>query len=191
MNWFERVTRTVEQNDRWAAHARTPETRARIRRWSRRETLGAILMMTGAVPLFLHPLALIVFIIWFNHWYVYASYFGAALGVVIVGVAVSSHALDRRLDAMYADGHESTGRVDELITHPGSGDDPTSYDLMVSIELPGPTTLHRRVRWGEGGLHPSRFVGRRIRLRHNTLEPDNLGDVHFDGWPDETRGTGR
>jgi len=191
MSWFERVTRTAEQNEKWMARARTPETRARIRRWSRLETLGAILMMSGVVPLFIHPVAVLVIVIWFNHWYVYVGYFGGAVGALLAGAALSSHALDKRLDAMYADGHSSIGRVDEVITHPGSGDEPTTYDLMVSVELPGPTTLRRRVGWGDGGLHPSRFTRRAIRFRHNALDPDDLGDVRFDGWPDETKGAGR
>ncbi|AKS30873.1 hypothetical protein AFA91_02170 [Mycolicibacterium goodii] len=43
---------------------------------------------------------------------------------------------------------------------------------------------HRGGRGEEDGWgSPERWVGRRIRFRHNTVDPDDHHDVRFDGWP--------
>lgn len=62
--------------------ARTPETRARIRRWSRVESVGIVVTLLGIVLLFLAPFASVAVVIWssitdvdrtFLHWWIWAS----------------------------------------------------------------------------------------------------------------------
>ncbi|WP_235737886.1 hypothetical protein [Nocardioides alcanivorans] len=92
--------------------------------------------------------------------------------------------------ALYADAHVSVGMVDEVMTHPGipGSGSPSHYTLVVSVDLPGQRTLRRQVQLGEWQLRPStRRFGRRIRLRHNTLDPENHSDAFFDGWADEPK----
>lgn len=100
-----------DQTADWIAKAGTPETRARVRRWSRVETTG-----------------------------VYAAI----------------------------------------------GDDTTTYELRVSTEPPGGIVLRRKV-YRDGG-DPDRHTGEAVRFRHNTLDPDDLDDVLFDGWGDRAQG---
>lgn len=62
----------------------------------------------------------------------------------------------------------------------------TTYEFLIFAELAGSVVLRRRLYWGQddGWLSPERWIGRQIRFRHNTLDPDALYDVRFDGWPD-------
>lgn len=87
------------------------------------------------------------------------------------------------------DGQASGGRLTEVITHPGGGEDQPTYEFLIAAELPGSVMLRRRLYWGEddGWLSPERWTGRRIRFRHNTLDLDDLYDVRFDGWADEPK----
>ncbi|MFE6773504.1 hypothetical protein ACFVFD_31470 [Streptomyces fimicarius] len=62
-----------------------------------------------------------------------------------------------------------------------------TYDLVVRAELPGRPALRRTLGWGSGDSSgpDDRWAGRAIRLRHNTLDPDDEHDALFDGWPDD------
>ncbi len=180
-----------EQTRRWMSLTRTPATRSRIRFWSRWEVVSFWIMIGGGIS----ALALPLFGIGFGvraalaedpalFWW-FAVPFSVTMVLFIAGSALGSHAKDRRLTAMYADGHSSVGRLDEVITYPGGGDDHTTYDFQVSAELPGPVILRRTLRWGEeDGLPPERWIGRPLHFRHNTMDPDDLHDVRFDGWAD-------
>lgn len=118
---------------------------------------------------------------------------GLAIVLLLVVGFLGSHAKERRLTALPADGHASVGRADEVITHPGIGEEQATYEFQISPGLlPGPALPRRRLSWGEedGWISPERRVGRAARFRRNTLDPDDRHDVLFDGWPDQAKRDG-
>lgn len=187
------------QTREWMARARTPETRAEIRRWSRWETTSACLLLVGAACGVATPLSGLGLAAWHVvHgdapwlWWLLGSLAITAL-FLMAGSWLGSYSSDRRLTVLYADGHVSIGRLDKVITQPGGGDEQTSYDFAISAELSDGVVLHRELHWGEDSslLYPERWVRRTIRFRHNTLDPNNLGDVLFDGWVSADNGGAR
>lgn len=73
------------------------------------------------------------------------------------------------------------GTLDRAIEHPGSGDDPTWFDLRISAVPQEGAALRRRLHvQGEGF---GRRVGGPVQFRHNTFDPDDLDDVQFVDWP--------
>ena len=68
----------------------------------------------------------------------------------------------------------------------GEGDLVTVYRVRVTAWLSDELTLHRHLDGGKSdhGGPDETWIGRRIRVRHNTLDPEDLYDVRFDGWPD-------
>ncbi|MEU3053650.1 hypothetical protein [Streptomyces griseus] len=187
MEWLAQwIHNADDQTDDWMSKTATPGTRTRIRRWSRMETVGVVATLAAVPLLLLAPLAMLAFAIWFSvagigrtdvYWWLW----GITVGVPLVGGILMAIGSDRRLAACFADGYVSTGRVDRVIECPGSGDDTTSYELRVSAELPGGVVLRRKVY--QEGYSPLRRVGGPIRFRHNTLDPEDLHDVLFDGFP--------
>ncbi|MET7641238.1 hypothetical protein [Streptomyces sp. NPDC005438] len=105
----------------------------------------------------------------------------AVTAVLVLGGMALLSVVEGRLDeAVYADGHESVGRIDKvIITSPGGGEADASYDLMVSAVAPGPVTIHRRITWGTTPANMTYRTGHRVRIRHNTLDPGNSRDVMF------------
>lgn len=193
-----RLTTPSRQTLNWMARARTAETRAEIRRWSRRETVSACLLLIGAVCGFASPLVGVGLGVWHLiqgdapwFWWLVGT-IGITALFMLAGSILGSRASDRRLTALYADGQATMGRLDKVITHPGGGDEQTTYEFLISAELPEGVVLHRTLYWGEDDSWPSprRRVGRSIRFRHNNLDPDDLRDVLFDGWVERTTGTG-
>lgn len=178
---------TDQQTRGWMARARTPKTRAEIWRWSRWEAVSACLLLVSAFGIPLIGVSLAVWHIIYRHapwlWWLFGS-LGAAAVFLVAGSWLGSHANRRRLTALYADGHVTVGRLDEVITHPGDGDEQTTYRFLFSAELPDGVILHRRLFWGEDNslISPQRWVGRSIQFRHNTLDPADLYDVRFDSW---------
>lgn len=179
---------TDEQTREWMAAARTPETRARIRRWAKAETVGMTTLLVGLALVILAVFASIAMAIWvgvsdIDHtgllWWIW----GVAIGMTACGIAANLVAARRREEACFADGQSSVGTLDRAIEHPGSGDDKTWWDLRITAGLPDGTTLHRRLHVEGEGF--DRRVGGRLRFRHNTLDPDDFDDVHFGGWLDQ------
>lgn len=181
MTWFEQITKTTEQNRRRMSLARTPETRARISRWSRLETVGDLLMLPGIFAIFAAPVATVIISFWFAFtdsfradvfWWIW----GVAIGVFALTMTINNVASAQRLKAMFADAHVSVGRIDKVITTPGSGDEQTTHDIIISAEVTGPEIIHRKLGWNEAE-DPHRWVGKSIRFRHNTLDPENHLDA--------------
>ena len=178
---------TDEQTREWMAAARTPETRARIRRWAKVETVTVFMMFAGIALLLVAPFASIAVAIWSSvtdveRTYLYWWIWGVSGVLAVGGVVVAMVASSRRQRACFADGRIAVGTVERAIEHPGSGDDQTWFDLRISAELQGGATLRRRLHLE--GEHLDRRVGRPVRFRHNTLDADDLDDLLFDGWPD-------
>ncbi|MDQ0613446.1 hypothetical protein QF046_001087 [Microbacterium sp. W4I4] len=188
------------QREEWESRARTPQTRADIRRWARWEAVGLWLLLGSMFcVLIAAPILGIGFGVWgaFDSgapswmWGLFGSA-GLGIAMMTAGAILSSHAKERRMTALYADGQVSVGRLHEVFTHPGGGEDQTTYEFLILAELPDEEThtgaiLRRRLYWGEDdswGQGPERWIGRSIRFRHNTLDPDALYDVRFDGWAD-------
>ncbi|MFI1463232.1 hypothetical protein [Nocardia carnea] len=189
MKWLDQRIQLHNADDQtadWMAKARTPETCARIRRWSRLEAIGVMAALAGLVVLVTAPIATVALIIWFyvsgiDRIDVYWLLWSVAIGVPLVGGILMTVGSSRRRAACFADGYVSTGRVDRVIEQRTVGDDQAWYELGVSAVMPDGEVLHRKVY--RDGNDPSRRIGRPIRFRHNTLDPDVLHDVLFDGWP--------
>ncbi|MEU3269344.1 hypothetical protein ABZ639_00775 [Saccharomonospora sp. NPDC006951] len=197
LRWLEQripLHNADDQTADWMAKARTPQSRARIRYWSRVETIGVFVALAGIATLLAAPIATLALVIWFSvadidHTAVYWWLWGVAAGVPLAGALAMVVGSNRRLDACFADGQLSTGRVDRVVEHRGGGDDPVTYELRISAELPDGVVLHRTVH--RDGKAPSRRVGAAIRFRHNTLDPDDLHDALFDGFPGTEAKRGR
>ncbi|MET7641130.1 hypothetical protein [Streptomyces sp. NPDC005438] len=179
----------------WAGRARTPETRARIRRLSRIDNISMGIMLTGMGLFVLMILVSIVLGIWFwiagtSRSDVFLWGFGTALGVLLVGAVPEALVSSRLHAAQFADGDTTLGVIDAVtpveVPQGSDGDSYPWFTLTVSAELPQQVVLRRSVDWwsNDGECR----VGRPIRFRHNTLDPHDLHDVRFDGWPDETGG---
>lgn len=189
------LTSTDQQTREWMSRARTPQTRAEIRRWARWETVSFCLLLIGGVCALSTPIIGVGLAVWhmIHDEAPWLSWFFGSLGItalfLLAGAWLGSHASDRRLTALYADGQASVGRLDEVITHPGGGDEQTTYEFIISAELPDSVVLRRKLYWGEdrGWFSPERQVGRAIRFRHNTFDPHDVHDVRFDGWGDSTK----
>lgn len=181
----------ARQRAEWENRARTAATRAEIRRWSRWETVSFWHLMASLVCMGASFILGFAGVVWNlvderSPSWMWAMFGPLGLTVVLLtaGAALGPHAKERRLTALYADGQASEGRLTEVITHPGGGEDQTTYEFLISAELPDSLILRRRLYWGEddGWPSPERWTGRQIRFRHNTLDPDELYDVRFDGW---------
>lgn len=181
---------TDEQTRGWMASARTPETRARIRRWSKVETVGMTTILVGIALIVLASFASIPVAVWSSatdnnrpdpYWWIW----GVAIGVTACGTVADLIATRRREEACFADGWVIVGTLDRAIEHPGSGEDKTWYDLRISAELPNGATLRRRLHVEGEGFE--RHVGDRMRFLHNTLDPEEVDDVRFAGWSDRKK----
>ncbi|RII20510.1 hypothetical protein DSC45_04720 [Streptomyces sp. YIM 130001] len=85
-----------------------------------------------------------------------------------------------------AGGHLAVGVIDDAIEDGPGSDVQGSDTLVISAEVPGQVTLHRRVTCplpmpGSG----RRLVDRTITFRHATLDPCFVNDVLVVRWPDE------
>ncbi|SKP26322.1 Uncharacterised protein [Mycobacteroides abscessus subsp. abscessus] len=156
--------------EHWASLAKTPETRARIRRLSRIENITIWPMVVGGLLLLLMLPVTLGSMIWF--W-------------------ITSALLGR---AQYADADSAIGVVEGVTSweeRDGEGDLVTVYRVRVTAWPSDELTLHRHLDGGRSdhGGPDETWIGRRIRILHNTVDPDDLYDVRFDGWPDrETKG---
>lgn len=160
--------------EKWMRHAKTPETRAGIRRWSRWSDfffwVGVLLVLGG-----------IVFVVWSvvtvrHNGPVFWWSIAVTAVLVLVCTGCGSYASGRLSEARFADGQVSVGTVEEVIKHTGA-EGPDTCDIVVSASLSG-TVIHRKI----DGIVGDSDVGDRIRFRHNTLDSEDLDDVLFDGW---------
>ncbi|MFD0556454.1 hypothetical protein FB566_1694 [Stackebrandtia endophytica] len=155
------------------ARAKTPQTRASIRRWSLWSDfyfgIGVLLVIAG-----------ITFIAWSVNTERHDGpvfWGGIVVAVVLVGVCVGfgSHASSRLSEALWAEAHVSIGTVEKVVKYSTEG--PDLYDVVVNSSLTD-SPFRREI---TGQLGPT-DVGDQIRFKHHTLDPDDLGDVLFDGW---------
>lgn len=165
--------------EEWLRQAKTPETRARIRRWNRWATFSARL----CVSLMLGGIAFIVWSVVTDRHHGLA-FWGAIVGIVVLflGCTVGDAYANTHLnEARFADGRESVGTVTEAIMNPGA-DGPDTYDIALDAVVSG-AVLHRKVT----GLAAFSAAGDRVRFRHNTLDPEDFDDIRFEGWAGSAR----
>lgn len=118
---------------------------------------------------------------------------------MLVGLAVYIPADNKLTRAKYADADSSIGVVREVTsreTTDAENSIVTEYTLVVTAELDGGVTLRRHLTTTRGSgnepEHPNQsWIGRRVRFRHNTLDPDDVYDEQFEGWPDQERKRGK
>lgn len=180
--------------DYWASRAKTPQTRARIRRLSRLGNISIGILLTGIGLFGLMILVSIALCIWF--WIddiscpgIFIWGFGITMGVTAIGGVLNVIADWRLAEAKFADGHCSVGVVDSVIVLEGAEGDgfsTTLYTLAVRAALPNEVMIRRHIDWGAGDSRgpDETWIGRRILFRHNSLDPDDLWDVRFEGWSD-------
>ncbi|UED86287.1 hypothetical protein [Streptomyces profundus] len=159
----------------------TPETKARARRWSRVERF-AVRMTFVAIGL--PPVALGVAVLLHMNgddsafgvvWWVV----GAAAVVLVAAAFLEIHAQGHLTEAKFAAGYLSAGMVDEVIEEPSEVLAPSTLTLMITAELPGRVRIRRRLDSSMYQAGPGARVGQTMIFRHNTLDPDDLGDVVF------------
>ncbi|MFF0506525.1 hypothetical protein ACFYUH_23375 [Streptomyces fimicarius] len=183
---------TCGQTDEWTSRAKTPETRARIRRWSRVEDVSRWILLVGTVAFVASVPVGIGLAVWFwtagvGRFDVFAWLYGSGVVVLLIAVGLDAWAGPRLAEARFADGRCTVGTIEEVVELPGpDADGNPTYDLVVRAELPGRPALRRTLGWGSGDSSgpDDRWAGRAIRFRHNTLDPDDEHDALFDGWPD-------
>ena len=185
--------------ERWASVAKTPETRARIRRLSKLDNFCSAVMLTGIGLFVLMIPVAIVLGIWFwiagiHRPEVFMWGFGIGIGVGLLGAIPLTVVSDRLHRAQFADADTAIGVVERVTSREerdGEGSLTTIYRVSLTARLSDELTLRRHLDGGKsdhGGPDES-WVGRRIRFLHNTPDPDDLTDARFDGWPDhETKG---
>ncbi|MFE7622335.1 hypothetical protein [Streptomyces sp. NPDC057509] len=186
---------TSEQTDEWMGRAKTQETRARIRRWSRWEGVSQWILMIGALAFAASVPVGIGLGIWFwvagvERFDVFVWLYGSSTGVLLIGAALDSGAGSRLAEARFADGQCTTGAVEKVIELPqNDADGNPTFCLALRAGLPGGTVLRRTIHWGSGDSSgpDDRWIGRAIRFRHNTSDPDDEHDALFVGWPDDTK----
>ncbi|RDB49114.1 hypothetical protein DVB87_04810 [Tsukamurella tyrosinosolvens] len=183
--------------ERWASVAKTQETRSRIRCLSRTQNISlGIMLVGGALFVLMIPVA-IVLGIWFwiadiDRPEVFMWGFGTGIGVLLLGALPEIIVSDRFHQAQYADADTVIGVIESVTSHDerdGEGDLAIVYRLHVTARLSDGLTLYRHLEGGTSvhGGPDETWVGRRIRILHNTLDPDDFIDARFDGWPDGER----
>ena len=184
--------------DFWAARAKTPETRALIRRLSRLEDITNGILLAGLLLFLLMCLTMVVLAIWFwaegaGDSTIFLWMLGVTLGVTVASVFLNSAVETRLAQAKFADGYSSVGVIDAVRSWEGTdgeGSPETFYTLHVTAALPDGVTIRRHMDWSTDGGSGSpdtpdeTWIGRQIGFRHNTLDPEDLADEQFAGWPD-------
>lgn len=163
--------------EQWSAHARTPETRTRIRRLAVLERILHVLGVLG-VCAFVVMLAI--------SWYITISgespwwIWFLDIGVLLASIFPYFVTLARHETAMYADGEESVGTITSVVIDPRNvSDSETSYDITITAEHPEGGHIRRVT---SVSTKPRR--GDRVRFRHNTRKPDDLHDILYIGFED-------
>lgn len=101
-----------------------------------------------------------------------------ALVATFVGVAGCGYANHEYREARFALAHVSEGIVVSVHEAPGDSESPNFVMFRVDARLPDGTVLHRRVDV-HGWPDPQSWVGRTIRFRHRTVDPELLKDAHL------------
>ncbi|MGV0804276.1 hypothetical protein [Mycolicibacterium setense] len=163
--------------------ATAQELQARVRRWSRIQSLAAGMALVGiALPFATLGIALLVqqvtgddsvftVLIW-TTW--------AGLALLVVGAFLETEAQDRVRESRFAAGYKSTGMVDFRNAEPSSeigGRD--TFTLVISADFPGQEKIHRRLYSQDYPADADVHVGQVVVFRHTNDDPDDLDDIQF------------
>lgn len=100
-----------------------------------------------------------------------------AITVFVVGCVGFGYASSEYRRARFADAFVSEGTILAVYEIPGDSETPNVAVFAVEAENDDGGTLHRRVEvqnWPE----PDMWVGRRLKFRHRTIEPEFLADAY-------------
>ncbi|WP_396911120.1 hypothetical protein [Mycolicibacterium sp.] len=86
-------------------------------------------------------------------------------------------AWDKHHAALFTGAPTAVGTVRDVL-ETRYGDGASKYQLLIDAELAHGVTIHRRIDIG-GDPEPLRWVGKQVRFRHRTLDPDDLDDAFF------------
>ncbi|MFI7166779.1 hypothetical protein ACIBM3_30410 [Rhodococcus erythropolis] len=163
--------------EQWSAHARTPETRTRIRRLAVLERIFHVLGVVGV-----YAFVVMLAISWYinisgeSPWWIWFL----DIGVLLASIFPYFVTLARLETAMYADGEESVGTITSVVLDPHNvSDSEASYDIAITAEHAQAGRIRRRT---SVSTKPRR--GDRVRFRHNTRKPDDLHDILYIGLED-------
>ncbi|MDV3130350.1 hypothetical protein M1247_35975 [Mycobacterium sp. 21AC1] len=101
-----------------------------------------------------------------------------ALVGLVVGLAGCGYANHEYREARFALAHVSEGIVVSVHEAPRDSESPNFVMFWVDARLPDGTELHRRVDV-HGWPDPQSWVGRTIRFRHRTVDPELLKDAYL------------
>ncbi|MDJ0105304.1 hypothetical protein QM646_02710 [Rhodococcus erythropolis] len=163
--------------EQWSAHARTPETRTRIRRLAVLERIFHVLGVAGVCAFVLMLAASWhITISGESPWWIWFL----DIGVLLASIFPYFVTLARLETAMYADGEESVGTITSVVIDPHNvSDSETSYDITITAEHPEGGHIRRVT---SVSTKPRR--GDRIRFRHNTRKRNDLHDILYIGFED-------
>jgi hypothetical protein len=163
--------------EQWSAHARTPETRTRIRRLAVLERIFHVLGVAGVCAFVLMLAASWhITISGESPWWIWFL----DIGVLLASIFPYFLTLARLETAMYADGEESVGTITSVVIDPHNvSDSETSYHITITAEHPEGGHIRRVT---SVPTKPRR--GDQVRFRHNTRQPDDLHDILYIGFED-------
>lgn len=138
----------------------------RVRRWNRARSVFAFL--TPARFVFCVASAIGSFPTW--TWI-------AGFTATLVSGCLLRIAWDKHRAALFAAAPTAVGTVRDVLESQ-YGDGASKYHLLIDAAIPGGGTIQRRIDIG-GDSDPLRWVGKQVRFRHRTLNPDDLDGAFF------------
>ncbi|MDQ0613447.1 hypothetical protein QF046_001088 [Microbacterium sp. W4I4] len=176
--------------ERWLSLAKTPQTRARIRRWTALRSVFLVLAIVSAGAFALGFVGLMVLalaglfipalrFLTDAPWWIVPSALVALIALTIPW-CVASLLLEA---ARYADGTETFGRITGVVDTTSDIEDQPQYALTITADLRAGRSICREVRTSES-VEPR--VGQTVRFRHNTEAPEDVEDILLLGIVDDT-----
>ena len=167
--------------EKWRAAARTPQTRARIRRWALLRSVFFTVMIACACG-FVVTIVTSTVLAFFGE---DAPWWGpvVALGVLLAAVLLWCLAWTLLDAARYADGDEAVGTIIEVSADDSMGPDSNpAYDMLIVAGVAADVRIRRVAReFPRDEPQP----GQSVRFIHNSQDPDDLNDILFLGFIDE------
>lgn len=137
-----------------------------VRRWNRARSGFAFLTLAGVVFCIGSALGS------FPHWAWIVGFSATLVSGCLLRIAWDKHRA-----ALFAAAPTAVGTVRDVLESQ-YGDGASKYQLLIEAELAHGVTIHRRIDIG-GDPDPLGWVGKQVRFRHRTLDPDDLDDAFF------------
>ncbi|CPR96900.1 Uncharacterised protein [Mycobacteroides abscessus subsp. bolletii] len=136
----------------------------RVRRWNLARSLFAFLTLAGVVFCIASALGTS------PHWVWIAGFAATLVSGCLLRIAWDKHRV-----ALFAGAPTAVGTVRDVLESQ-FGDGASKYQLLIDAELAHGVSIHRRIDIG-GDPDPLGWVGKPVRFRHRTLDPDDLDDA--------------